>query len=203
MNKYTPHNNCKSFNKSSNKLNFINLLMLINACILMNVLQISVANDIKDNNKTNHNLKIAIVKNSSLENCLYFKDIKKKWEKEFNPKGEQLQTKQKDFESKKNLFQRDRAILSDKERLNKENELNKLQNDLQHTYENLDMEVKSKQKEDLTTFNKFIEQTVSVLAKQKQYDLILPDEAVLYYNNTLDCTDELIKALDDKYRAKN
>ena len=183
------------------KKHIVNLIIISN-CLLLNLGQLVSATTTNDNNPP-RNLKIAIVKNSSLENCLYFKDIKKKWEKEFNPKGEQLQVKQKEFESKKNLFQRDRAILSDKERLSKENELNKLQHDLQHTYENLDIEVKSKQKEDLTAFNKFIEQAVSNLATQNKYDLILPDEGVLYYTDALDYTDQLIKALDAKYKAKN
>ena len=147
-------------------------------------------------------LKIATIKSNSLENCLYFKDLTKKWEKEFKPRGEQLQIKQREFENKKDLFQRDRAILSEKEKISKERELTKLQQEIQHTYETLDTEVKSRQQEDLVNFNRFVEQVVSKFSKQQKYDLILNEQGFLYSNDSLDCTDKLILALDEQFKSK-
>ncbi len=58
------------------KTYIINLIIISNG-LLLNLGQLVSATTANDNNPP-RNLKIAIVKNSSLENCLYFKDIKKK-----------------------------------------------------------------------------------------------------------------------------
>ena len=147
-------------------------------------------------------LKIGIINTKNLENCLYAKDIQKKLEKEFNPRGDKFQIKKQELQSKRDLLQRDQAVLSEKERITKERELNKLQQEAQHMFESLDAEFKSRQQEELITFNKIVDNAVATLANKEKYDLILPDQVVLYSADVLDCTDQIITALDSQFKSK-
>ena len=149
-----------------------------------------------------NNLKIGIINTKNLENCLYAKDIQKKLEKEFNPRGDKFQVKKQELQSKQELLQRDKAVLSEKERIAKERELTKLQQEAQHMFESLDTEFKSRQQEELIAFNKVVDNAVANLAKQEKYDLILPDQVVLYNTDALDCTDKIITALDAQFKGK-
>lgn len=147
-------------------------------------------------------LKIGIINTKSLESCLYAKDIQQKLEKEFNPRGEKFQAKKQEFQNKQDLFQRDKAILSEKERIAKERELTKLQQEAQHMFENLGTEFKSRQEELQVSFNKIVDDIVSKFAKQEKYDLVLPDQVILYSNDVLDCTDKIVNLLDAQFKAK-
>ncbi|MGD0466007.1 MAG: OmpH family outer membrane protein [Gammaproteobacteria bacterium] len=147
-------------------------------------------------------LKIGIINTKDLENCLYAKDIQRKLEKEFNPRKDKFEAKQKELQSKGELLQRDRAILSEKERIAKERELTKLQQETQHMLESLDTEFKSRRQEELIAFNKAVDDIVMRLALNDKYDLILPDQVVMFSKDSLDCTVKIVNDLDAKFKAK-
>ncbi len=146
--------------------------------------------------------KIGVINTKELENCLYAKDIQKKLEKEFNPRKDTFEDKQKELQSKGGLLQRDRAILSEKERISKERELTKLQQETQHMLETLDAEFKSRRQEELIAFNKAVDDIVTKLAVNEKYDLILPDQVVMFSKEALDCTAKVVKELDANFKAK-
>ncbi len=147
-------------------------------------------------------LKIGVVNTKDIENSLYGKEIYKKLEKEFNPRKDKFDEKQKELQSKGDLLQRDRAVLSDKERTSKEREVMKLQQEIQHLSETLDTEFKSRYQEELLAFNKIIDNVVTKIANREKYDLILPDRIVMFSNDHLDCTAKIVSELDAQFKAK-
>ncbi len=147
-------------------------------------------------------LKIGIINTKNLENCLYAKHLQKNLEKEFTPRTDKFEVKKQELQSKQELFQRDKAVLSEKERMAKDRELTKLQQEVQHMFESLGSEFKSRQQEESVVFNKIIDDAVAHLAKQEKYDLILIDQVVLYNADFLDCTNKIITAVDAKFKSK-
>lgn len=179
------------------------LIIIINKILVLTLVvlsysQLSFAGPIENNN----NFKIGIVNTKDLENCLYAKDIQKKLENEFNPRKDKFEAKQKELQSKGELLQRDRAILSEKERISKERELTKLQQETQHMLETLDAEFKSRRQEELVAFNKVVDNAVMKIAASEKYDLILPDQVVMFNNGSLDCTAKVVAELDSNFKNK-
>ena len=146
--------------------------------------------------ETNKALKIGVVNTKELENCLYIKDLQQRLEKEFTPRKNKFESMQKELQSKTEMLQRDKEVLSDKERISRERELTKLQQDIQHMLEGLDSDFKLRRQEELVTFNNQVEKVLSNLANQQKYDLILPDQVVMYSANLLDCTPKVVAELD-------
>lgn len=150
----------------------------------------------------NSTLKVGIIGIRDLENCLYAKEIRRKLEKEFSPKNDKLINKQKELQNKTNLLERDKAVLSDKERASRDMELTKLQQEVQHMAESLEVETRSRLQEELINFNKVVDEVINKLAETEKYDLILPDQVVKFNKDSMDCTAKVVAALDAKFKAK-
>lgn len=149
-----------------------------------------------------HALKIGVINLKELENCLYAKEIRRKLEKEFNPRNDKFTAKQKELQNKGDLLERDRAVLSEKERISRDRELTKLQQEVQHMAESLDVEFKSRLQEELINFNKVVDDVVTKLAETEKYDLILLDQVVKFSKESLDCTAKIVSKLDANFKAK-
>lgn len=147
-------------------------------------------------------LKIGIISIRDLENCLYAKEIRRKLEKEFSPKNDKLIAKQKELQNKADLLERDKAVLSDKERSSREIDVTKMQQEVQHMAESLEVETRARLQEELINFNKVVDEVINKLAETEKYDLILPDQVVKFNKDSMDCTTKVVTALDTKFKAK-
>jgi outer membrane protein len=145
--------------------------------------------------KATNPVKIGVVKVTELESSTQFKKIQEKLDKEFSTRKDSFFAKRQDLQNKFDLFQRDKAILSDKERNAKDRELTKLEQEINHLGEALDTEAKSRYQEELMAFHKAVSEAVAKVAKKDGYDLILLDQVVLYNSMASDCTNQVIAML--------
>jgi outer membrane protein len=177
---------------------FIILCSMCGLFLASNVYNVSLA-AVEQDSKT---LKVGVIKAKNLENSLYFQDIHKKLEKEFSGRGDKLSSKRQELKSKIELFDRNKAIWSEKERVSKENELNKLDQEIQQTFEKLETDFKNRHQEELSSFNKSLDNVLKDFAKKENYNLILLDQVALYNDDNLDCTEQVVNILNNQFKNK-
>jgi len=148
-------------------------------------------------------LKIGIVDTQRvLTESSYVRDMEKRLNKEFRPRSEEVEIKQKNVQSKVALFKRDQSILSEKERITKDRELSRMQQDLQRLAQELDIDLRSRQNEENIGLNKIIEKVIRTIALQENMDLIFQKPILFYSNESLDITSIVLNKLEDEYENK-
>ena len=148
------------------------------------------------------NLKVGIIDPQELfSKSPQSKAAEKKIVKAFRNREEEVISKRKDLEIKVTSYKKDQEILSQKERLKREREINKLRQEFQRLASNLEVDVKVKRNEELQAFDKVFKDAVSVIAKEERFDLILPAQAVIYSGDKIDIStsngDIYIKMIED------
>jgi outer membrane protein len=123
----------------------------------------------------------------------------KRLEREFQAPKDRLVNKQKEFSTKRDKLARDKDILSAADRAKKEKELAKMEQDLRHLDEELRADYSTRHREEMDEFIKTVREVVDKLAKEDQYDLVLPQEATLFVAERIDITE---KVLDKLSKAK-
>lgn len=116
------------------------------------------------------------------------KDLQKKFKKE----QDQVVSLQKEIEKKSSAW-------SESKKSEKVRDLQKLRRELQTKTEDANFELKQLQEEELQPILKTLEGVVNEFAKKNGYSIILnanPKGSVIYFDGTVDISDELIKALD-------
>lgn len=146
--------------------------------------------------------KIGVLQNQKiLERTEYGKEINKRLQKNANAKKEELSKKENLLNKKRDAFQRDEAVLSDKERTERKQELAKMQRDFQGMFEQYEMELQDMHQEEMQKLSKLVMVEVKKVANAEKMEIVLPDNLTLYYDSTVDVTDKIIKALDVHYKS--
>jgi outer membrane protein len=155
-------------------------------------------------NATANELKVSILNTPLiLEESLYGKEIRKKMETEFKGRKDDLDARQANLRVKHESFQRDKAILADKDRVTQERELTKLQQSWQQMAEELDIDMRARQQEELHSFEKILEEVVSEIAKTEKYDIIFPMQVAVFNNEKADCTEKVLSKLNIRFKSSN
>ena len=147
------------------------------------------------------NLKIGIINPKKLfSDSPQAKKAEKALKKEFSSRNDKVNKLRKDLESKANNYKKDQQVLSQKERLKTEKEINRLRQDFQRMASELDIDIKVKRNEILAEFDKDFKEVVNEIAKKEKFDLILPDQIIIYGARNMDITDKVLKVLKKKFK---
>lgn len=147
-----------------------------------------------------NNIKICVLDTQEiLEKSMHARDIQNRLEVEFKPRQEHVMEKQDELKKQHDIFMRDKDILSEKERITQEHELSKMQQDYQRIVQELDVDSRNKEREELIEFNKILEVVLKNLAKQDEIDLIIPTQIILFATETIKITDKVLDNLNKLY----
>ncbi|OIR03022.1 chaperone protein Skp precursor [mine drainage metagenome] len=120
---------------------------------------------------------------------------KKKIEKEFEKRDQDLQKVAKQLQAMQADMEKNSVTMSDTERSNKERAFNELNRDFQRKQREFREDLNLRQNEEMAAIFNKVNKVIKNIAETEKYDLIL-QEAV-YASPRIDLTDRVIKALSD------
>ncbi|NQU18676.1 OmpH family outer membrane protein [bacterium] len=126
--------------------------------------------------------------------------------KDFDVKLEDTQkTEQERIDSKVDQIkelQDKLPLLSEEEKESKEGEIDGLTRDLQEFQRSAEMDLRSQRDEKLREILKDIQDTIKEVAKDKKYTFVLNERVLLYGDDNLNISDDILKKLNDSYTKK-
>ena len=120
---------------------------------------------------------------------------KKKIEKDFEKRDQDLQRMVKQLQSLQEAMDKNGATMAEAERRAKERELADLTRDLQRKQREFREDLSQRQNEEMAAIFERVNKAIKQVADAEKYDIIF-QEAV-YFNQRIDITDKVIKALAD------
>lgn len=120
---------------------------------------------------------------------------KKKLEKEFEKRDQDLQRMAKQLQSMQENLDKNAVTMAEAERRAKEREFNDLNRDFQRKQREFREDLNLRQNEEMAAIYERVNKVIRQVAEAEKYDLIL-QEAV-FVSNRIDLTDKVIKALQD------
>ena len=199
--KYLPLRLVHSFSKSvifegedMKKQNFVNLSVAF--CLLVGSYTVAAEAETVDK------LKIGILDTQRLESAAQYSQMKEKLEKEFKPRQDKLQITNKEIEDKHQALEKDKDILSEKDRVSRERELNKLQQEFQLMAKEAQDDFRLRNQEESANLRAILDKAVADVAKKEGYDLILPNEMTVYNKDSKTFTNLVLKELENNFKAK-
>jgi outer membrane protein len=120
----------------------------------------------------------------------------KKLEKEFATREQELQRVAKQARDLQTQMEKEGVALSENERRSKEQELNRLNRDLQRMQRELREDYNLRRNEEWSAVLERVNKVINGIAEQEKFDLILQD--AVYVSKRIDITDKVLKALADK-----
>jgi len=120
---------------------------------------------------------------------------KKKIEKEFEKRDQDLQKLAKQLQTAQENLEKNALTMSETERRNKEREFNELNRDFQRKQREFKEDLNLRQNEEMAAIFERVNKVIKSIAEAEKYDLIL-QEAV-YAGPRVDLTERVIKALGD------
>jgi outer membrane protein len=120
----------------------------------------------------------------------------KKLEKEFATREQELQRVAKQARDLQTQMEKEGVALSENERRSKEQELNRLNRDLQRMQRELREDYNLRRNEEWSAVLERVNKVINGIAEQEKFDLILQD--AVYVSKRIDITDRVLKALADK-----
>ena len=120
---------------------------------------------------------------------------KKKIEKEFAKRDQDLQKLAKQLQTMQANLEKNSVTMSDSERQQKEREFNDLNRDFQRKQREFREDLNLRQNEEMAAIFDRVNKVIKKIAETEKYDIIF-QEAV-YFNPRIDITDKVIKALSD------
>jgi len=124
------------------------------------------------------------------------KDYQEVIEKKRSEKEEELKKKMQEIEK----LQKKVNLLKDKEKEKEKENLEKLAKDFEEMRRKSFLDLKKERDEKLKEILEDIKEVINNYAKTNNFDVILNGEAVLFGNNSLDVTSDIMKLLKEKYK---
>jgi len=145
--------------------------------------------------------KIAVVNWSRLlEEAPQAKAAMAALQEEFQPRQKEIVQQQKDLKAKEDKLNRDGAVMAENERRNAEKDLREGQRDLQRKQNEWVEDLNLRRNEEIGKLQRSLQTEVEAFARTSGYDLII-GEGVLYRNESLDITAQVLTALTSRYKA--
>ena len=119
---------------------------------------------------------------------------------EFAPRQREMAAQQKDLKAKEEKLQRDGAVMAENERRNAEKDLRDGQRELARKQNEYVEDLNLRRNEELGKLQRSLLQEVQAFARTSSYDLIV-GEGVLYVNESMDITAQVLSALQARYKA--
>lgn len=120
---------------------------------------------------------------------------KKKLEKEFEKRDQDLQRISKQLQSMQENLDKNAVTMAEPERRSKEREFNDLNRDFQRRQREFREDLNLRQNEEMAAIYERVNKVIRQVAEAEKYDLIL-QEAV-FVSNRIDLTEKVIKTLQD------
>jgi len=120
---------------------------------------------------------------------------KKKIEKDFEKRDQDLQRMVKQLQALQEVMDKNGATMAEADRRAKERELADLTRDLQRKQREFREDLSQRQNEEMAAIFERVNKAIKQVADAEKYDIIF-QEAV-YFNQRIDITDKVIKALAD------
>ena len=120
---------------------------------------------------------------------------KKKIEKEFAQRDQELQKVAKQLQTMQANMEKNSVTMSDTERLAKERQFNELNRDFQRKQREFREDLNLRQNEEMAAIFDRVNKVIKNIAETEKFDLILQD--AVYASPRIDLTDRVIKALND------
>ncbi len=121
-------------------------------------------------------------------------------QEEFAPRQRELVAKQKEYEELAGKAQKDFAVMGETERRNAEKDLRDLQREVTRLQTELREDLNLRQNEEYGLLQRALLKEVQDYAQQEGYDLIVGD-GVLYVNNSVNITEEVLRVVEANYQA--
>ena len=145
--------------------------------------------------------KIAVVNWSRLlEEAPQAKAAMAALQEEFQPRQKEIVQQQKDLKAKEDKLNRDGAVMAENERRNAEKDLREGQRDLQRKQNEWVEDLNLRRNEEIGKLQRSLQTEVEAFARTSGFDLII-GEGVLYRNESLDITAQVLTALQSRYKA--
>ncbi len=119
---------------------------------------------------------------------------------EFAPRQKEIVQTQKDLKAKEEKLQRDGAVMAENERRNAEKDLRDGQRELARKQNEYVEDLNLRRNEEIGKLQRSLLQEVQAFARTSSYDLIV-GEGVLYVNESMDITAQVLSALQARYKA--
>lgn len=120
---------------------------------------------------------------------------KKKLEKEFEKRDQDLQKLGKQLQSMQEGLEKNAVTMSEADRRNKEREFNDLNREFQRRQREFREDLNLRQNEEMSAIYERVNKVIKQVAESEKYDLILQEAVVV--SNRIDLTDKVIKALQE------
>jgi outer membrane protein len=141
------------------------------------------------------NLKIAVVSLARLvEGSPAFQSAQKKLEEEFGPRQRDLAAMEQKLRTQSETFQRDAPVMGEEERATLERQIRDGQRDLQRTNNQLVEDFNLRRNEEIGKLQNDALRKVQQYAREQKYDLVLPDQTVVFASTAVDITEAVLKA---------
>jgi len=124
---------------------------------------------------------------------------KKKLEKEFEKRDQDLQRLGKQLQSMQEGLEKNAVTMSEADRRNKEREFNDLNREFQRRQREFREDLNLRQNEEMSAIYERVNKVIKQVAESEKYDLILQEAVVV--SNRIDLTDKVIKALQESKDA--
>ena len=120
---------------------------------------------------------------------------KKKIEKEFEKRDQELQKVAKRLQTLQESLEKNSVTMSESDRRDKDREFNELNRDFQRKQREFREDLNLRQNEEMAQIFERVNKVIKGIAESEKFDIIF-QEAV-YFNPRIDITDRVIKALGD------
>lgn len=124
----------------------------------------------------------------------------KKLEAEFTPRDKKLVEMQQEIRKAEEDLEKNRLVMNDTERRDKESQLGALKRDLRRETQEFREDLNARRNEELAALQKMVQQVIVEIAKQENYDLIL--EGAVYASSSVDITDRVLEKLSKRAAQK-
>ncbi len=125
---------------------------------------------------------------------------KKKIEKDFEARDQELQRIAKQLKTMQENLDKNAVTMAEGERRTKEREFGDLNRELQRKQREFREDLSQRQNEEMAAIFERVNKIIKQLAEAEKYDIIFQEAA--YVNPRIDITDKVIKALGDGAGAK-
>jgi outer membrane protein len=125
---------------------------------------------------------------------------KKKIEKDFEPRDQELQRIAKQLKTMQENIDKNAVTMAETERRTKEREFGDLNREFQRKQREFREDLSQRQNEEMAAIFERVNKIVKQLAEAEKYDIIFQEAA--YINPRIDITDKVLKALGDGVGTK-
>jgi outer membrane protein len=124
-------------------------------------------------------------------------------QEEFAPRQREFEAKRKEFEDLQAKAQKDLAVMGETERRNAEKDLREMQRELARLQTEFQEDLNLRQNEEYGLLQRSMAKEVQEYAQAQGYDLVVLDNVVLFRNDVVDITAEVLRIVEANYQATN